>query len=172
MELSSVGRTASFDAYTQRQNIPARAESSQNGIQPDLNFSLGDTPPVQEAEKTGEAGRNGSCQTCANRKYQDGSDDPGVSYKTPTKIDAGSAASAVRAHEMEHVTREQFKAFQEGRKVVSQTVTMHSGICPECGKVYISGGTTRTVTKGQEAQLFQAGSLEQPESGRNLSVAV
>ena len=29
-------------------------------------------------------------------------------------------------------------------------------ICPECGKVYISGGTTRTTTReAQVAQLYQ-----------------
>ena len=31
--------------------------------------------------------------------------------------------------------------------MVSQSVTLHTDICPECGKVYISGGETRTVTK-------------------------
>ena len=34
----------------------------------------------------------------------------------------------------------------EGRAVISQTVTIHTGICPECGSVYVSGGTTRTTT--------------------------
>ena len=48
---------------------------------------------------------------------------------------------------MEHVTREQAKARREDRKVVSQSVTYHTAICPECGKTYVSGGTTRTVTK-------------------------
>ena len=47
---------------------------------------------------------------------------------------------------MEHVVREQAKAKGDDRKVVSQSVTLHNGICPECGKVYVSGGTTRTVT--------------------------
>ena len=48
---------------------------------------------------------------------------------------------------MEHVFHEQSKAEREDRKVVSQSVTLHTDICPECGKVYVSGGTTRTVTK-------------------------
>ena len=47
---------------------------------------------------------------------------------------------------MEHVVREQAKAQREGRAVISQTVTIHTGICPECGSVYVSGGTTRTTT--------------------------
>lgn len=93
-----------------------------------------------------EAAEEGRCQTCEERKYQDGSDDAGVSFKTPTRIDPSQVASAVRGHEMEHVYREQAKAEREDRKVVSQTVTLHTAICPECGKVYISGGTTRTAT--------------------------
>ena len=87
------------------------------------------------------------CQTCKERKYQDGSDDPGVSFKTPTNVAPEQAAAAVRGHEQEHVVREQAKALREDRKVVSQSVTLHTDICPECGDVYISGGTTRTTTK-------------------------
>ncbi len=90
--------------------------------------------------------QEGECKTCKERKYQDGSDDAGVSYKSPTHIAPEEAASAVRGHEMEHVVREQAKAKGDDRKVVSQSVTLHNGICPECGKVYVSGGTTRTVT--------------------------
>ncbi len=103
--------------------------------------------PAQGAESAQKALEEGECQTCEERKYQDGSDDMGVSYQTPTNIKPEQAASAVRGHEMEHVYREQAKAGREGRKVVSQSVTMHTGICPECGKAYVSGGTTRTVTK-------------------------
>ena len=54
------------------------------------------------------------------------------------------------------MVREQAKAKREGREVVSQSVTLHTDICPECGKVYISGGTTRTTTReAQVAQLYQ-----------------
>ncbi|MEZ3435881.1 MAG: hypothetical protein K1W34_14935 [Lachnospiraceae bacterium] len=88
----------------------------------------------------------GECQTCKERKYQDGSDDAGVSYKTPTHISPEQAASAVRGHEMEHVVREQAKAKNSDREVVSQSVTLHNEICPECGRVFVSGGVTRTVT--------------------------
>lgn len=94
-----------------------------------------------------KASEEGHCETCEKRKYQDGSDDPSVSFQTPTRIDPDTAAAAVRGHEMEHVFHEQSKAEREDRKVVSQSVTLHTDICPECGKVYVSGGTTRTVTK-------------------------
>lgn len=96
------------------------------------------------------------CQTCKNRKYQDGSDDPGVSFKTATNVAPEQAAAAVRGHEQEHVVREQAKARREDRHVVSQSVSIQTAICPECGDVYVSGGTTRTATKANPAQ-------EQPE---------
>ena len=107
------------------------------------------------AEGAQRAAEEGRCQTCEERKYQDGSDDSSVSYQTPTHIDPDAAPAAVRGHEMEHVSHEQAKAQQEGRKVVSQTVTMHTDICPECGRVYVSGGTTQTVTKADSQQRAQ-----------------
>ena len=114
-----------------------------------------DGKPAQGAESAQEALEEGECQTCEERKYQDGSDDMGVSFQTPTNIKPEQAASAVRGHEMEHVYREQAKADREGRKVVSQSVTMHTEICPECGKSYVSGGTTRTVTKADTDNAAQ-----------------
>lgn len=117
------------------------------------------TQGVQTGKSAQEVMEEGECQTCKERKYQDGSDDPGVSYKTPTQIAPEQAASAVRSHEQEHVVRERAKAQREDREVVSQSVTLHTGICPECGKTYISGGTTQTTTKGENnnniAALFQ-----------------
>lgn len=118
----------------------------------------GDVRTKQEMPRVKE------CQTCKNRKYQDGSDDPGVSFKTPSTIDPDSAASVVRGHEQEHVTREQAKADREGRKVVSQSVTLHTAVCPECGRIYISGGTTRTVTASASEEQQQP-SEEQTQGG-------
>lgn len=71
------------------------------------------------------------CQTCAERRYVDGSDDPSVSFKTPTQIDPEQSAAMVMSHELEHVANEQANAEQEGREVVSQSVKLHSAICPE-----------------------------------------
>lgn len=98
------------------------------------------------AESVQETSGEAECKTCKERKYQDGSDDPGVSFKSPTHIAPDQSASAVRGHEMEHVVRERAKAQSEGRRVVSQSVTMQTGICPECGRVYTAGGVTRTTT--------------------------
>lgn len=87
------------------------------------------------------------CKTCQNRKYVDGSDDPGVSFKTPTHVSVESSGAAVMAHEQEHVSREGAKAQAEGRKVVSQSVQIFTAVCPECGRKYTSGGRTITTTK-------------------------
>jgi hypothetical protein len=56
------------------------------------------------------------------------------------------AAAAVAAHEQEHVRNEQAKAYREDREIVSQTVTLTYDDCPECGRHYVSGGTTRTTS--------------------------
>lgn len=109
--------------------------------------------PAENTEKGGKVAsfqdgfKKNSCQTCNERKYQDGSNDPSVSFKTPTKVPSYAAAAAVRGHEAEHVSHEQNKAKLENRRIISQSVQIHTGICPECGRIYISGGTTRTVSK-------------------------
>lgn len=89
------------------------------------------------------------CATCAERSYVDGSDDPGVSFKTPTKVDPDIAQSVVMSHEMEHVSNEQADAKAEDREVVSQSVSLSTALCPECGRSYVSGGKTKTVTKSK-----------------------
>lgn len=132
-------------------------------------------PGSQKAEKDGGKGQfqREDCETCKNRKYQDGSDDPGVSFKTATKISPDEAASAVKSHEMEHVFRERGKAQREGREVVSQSVVIHTGICPECGRVYVSGGTTTTTTRKADentAKLFDVG--KEPEGAGRLDGAI
>lgn len=109
----------------------------------------------EEAKSPQEIMEEAECQTCKNRKYQDGSDDPGVSFKTAAHVAPEQAAAAVRGHEQEHVVREQAKAQREDRKVVSQSVTIHTAICPECGDVYVSGGTTRTATKANPGEELQ-----------------
>lgn len=119
--------------------------------------------PKQEIESAQEIMEEGECQTCAERKYQDGSDDMGVSFQTPAHIAPEAAAATVCGHEMEHVARNQAKAAREDKEIVSQSVTLHTAICPECGKVYISGGTTRTTTA--EKQDFG----NEPRLGENFS---
>ena len=125
--------------------------------QEDLEAEIAMSKSAQEVMAEAE------CQTCKERKYQDGSDDPGVSFKTPTNVAPELAASAVRGHEQEHVVRKQAEARREGPEVVFPTGTYHTAICPECGKVYVSGGTTRTSTRAAQ---------EQPGAGTEMEVRV
>lgn len=128
----------------------------QESLPPQLEMAQG-KQELQEAKSPQQVMEEAECQTCKERKYQDQSDDPGVSYQTPTNIAPEQAAAAVRGHEQEHVVREQAAAQREDREVVSQSVTLHTAICPECGRVYVSGGTTRTATRSAEdlSRLFQ-----------------
>ena len=87
-----------------------------------------------------------ACQTCKNRKYQDGSDE-NVSFKSATHISPQAAAGAVRAHEGEHVANAYTKAAKDNGTVVRASVSIHTAVCPECGRTYVSGGTTSTAIK-------------------------
>lgn len=109
-------------------------------------------------EKLKDKEDNGECQTCKNRKYQDESDDPGVSFKSASKIAKGAVGAAVRGHEQEHVVRERAKAERGGREVVSQSVVIKTAICPECGESYVAGGETTTVTR---AKVDPTGNIEE-----------
>lgn len=113
---------------------------------------------------------DGRCETCENRKYQDGSNDPGVSFKTASKI-TGNAEGAVRAHEYEHVSRNQAKAEREGKEIVYQSVRIKHGTCPECGASYVSGGETVTVMRGKRDERFDVGMYDrEKEKGRLLDI--
>jgi hypothetical protein len=90
--------------------------------------------------------RSGECQTCARRKYQDKSDDASVSFQMPTSLSPAQAEVMVRVHEGEHVQHERAKAAREGKEVETR-VSIHYSICPECGRVYCSGGTTQVETR-------------------------
>jgi len=105
-----------------------------------------DTNMSVDSKKVDKTEPNYECQTCENRKYQDGSDE-NVSFKAATNIAPEAAASAVRGHEQEHVSNAYDKAERDNGKVISATVQIHTACCPECGKVYVSGGTTRTTIK-------------------------
>ena len=60
------------------------------------------------------------------------------------------ATFAVRAHEQEHVSNNASKAEAKGMKAHS-TVAIHTAVCPECGRIYVSGGTTTTTYSPKQA---------------------
>lgn len=108
-----------------------------------------------------KAGVNGikkpstECQTCKERKYQDGSDEM-VSFKSPTHISPQNAGVAVRAHEQEHVRNAYAKASKGNGKVLSANVAIHTATCPECGRSYVSGGLTTTkIQYSDESNPYQ-----------------
>ena len=86
------------------------------------------------------------CQTCKNRRYQDGSDEM-VSFKTGGHIDPGESYAKVMGHEKEHVANAIAEGNKKNKELVSTTVSLKTAICPECGRAYVAGGTTRTVMK-------------------------
>jgi len=138
-------------------NLPPPQRQAQSGssaavsldISPETwaAYAKSKTQPSSESQRALKVENPTECKTCQNRRYVDGSDDPSVSFQSPTRISPGQAAAAVSSHESEHVANEQVKAEEEGREVVSQTVTLKTSICPECKRVYVSGGETRTITR-------------------------
>ena len=99
-----------------------------------------------------------------------------VSFKTAQHVSPESAASAVRAHEQEHVSNAYKKAATDNGKVVSASVSIHTAVCPECGRTYVSGGTTHTQIKYfNEENPYQKGlkiADQAKYAGMNLDYAV
>jgi len=137
-----------FTFYSQAQ-LPGRHTPVSNQF---ADAAYGKTPEaVKNSDEAMKLPGLKECQTCSKRHYQDKSNDVGVSYKAPTYIAPENAAAAVAAHEQEHVRNEQINAARDGRLVISQSVRIFMDTCPECGRVYVSGGETRTVTAAQPA---------------------
>ena len=107
------------------------------------NWLKGENSKVEGEEEKDKHDLDYECETCANRKYQDGSDEM-VSFKSATHISPEAAATAVRAHEGEHVSNAYDKAEKNNGEVLRASVAIHTSICPECGRTYVSGGTTTT----------------------------
>ncbi len=103
-------------------------------------------PGESSVKQVGRQSSPAECQTCSERKYQDGSDEM-VSFKAATHISPSAANAAVRAHEQEHVSNAYKKAAVKGGQVLRASVRLKSDICPECGRTYVSGGETTTQIK-------------------------
>lgn len=103
-------------------------------------------PGESTEKKPGAKSSPAECETCKNRKYQDGSDEM-VSFKSATHISPEAAGAAVRSHEQEHVSNAYKDAAMNNGKVLRASVSIHTSVCPECGRSYVSGGTTSTQIK-------------------------
>ena len=115
------------------------AGSADGGQKVGVVKNPGESTKVSPGRKSSPA----ECQTCKERKYQDGSDE-NVSFKSAQHISPTEAGARVRAHEQEHVANAYSKAEEKGGKVINASVSIHTAICPECGRTYVSGGLTRT----------------------------
>ena len=134
----TVGAIGGYNTYIPYANPTAPV--SQTGRPEELH-------PQDKTTKVDKSSPNYECQTCANRKYQDGSNEADVSFKSASHVSPEAAASAVRSHEQMHVANAYQKAAKDNGKVISATVSIHTSICPECGRSYVSGGTTQTQIK-------------------------
>lgn len=95
------------------------------------------------------------CQTCKSRKYVDGSNEPNVSFKTPGNISPEESYAKVSSHEREHVSNAIAKGSKPGAKLISASVTLKMGVCPECGRTYVAGGVTNTQIKYSESNPYE-----------------
>lgn len=135
--------TGAYSNITPYQTKTGYADSSQDvhkAGKPVLN------PGADTTVSPGRKSSPAECETCKNRKYQDGSNEM-VSFKSAAHISPQASASRVRAHEQEHVNNAYNKAAKNNGKVLSASVTLKTAICPECGSSYVSGGTTATKIK-------------------------
>ncbi|MBE5831215.1 MAG: hypothetical protein E7306_05710 [Butyrivibrio sp.] len=118
----------------------ATGTAAAEGTKPILN-------PNESTQKApGKLSSPAECETCKNRKYQDGSDEM-VSFKSAQHISPNAAAARVRGHEAEHVSNAYKDAAQNNGKVLQASVSIKTAVCPECGRVYVSGGETATKIK-------------------------
>lgn len=113
----------------------------QNGYGQNSQTSIGhDSDKI----KSGRVSSPSECKTCKQRKYQDGSNEMDVSFKSASHISVSEAPSKVRAHEQEHVNNAYQKAEERGGKVLQASVSIKTAVCPECGTTYVAGGETST----------------------------
>ena len=143
----------------------ASQSSAQSQAAADPAAAVGKTGTSSQSDGVkAKSDPNYVCQTCKQRRYQDQSNDPSVSFQSPGYIAPGASAAVVMSHEMQHVSHEQVQAGQEDRRVVSQSVILHYAVCPECHRSYVSGGETKTVTasvsRSNSAAVSGTGSMQ------------
>lgn len=124
--------------------------------------------------RTGKAEKKGECRTCKERKYVDGSDEGNVSFKAPGHIAPEASAGVVMSHEKEHVANAKREGNKPGNKLISATVSLKTAICPECGRSYVAGGTTRTLIKYGDSEYDKNKKAADLDAvlGANVDVAV
>ncbi len=129
---------------------------------------------ANEQKRTGKTESKGECQTCKERKYVDGSDEGNVSFKAPGHIAPEASAGVVMSHEKEHVANAKREGNKPGNELISATVSLKTAICPECGRSYVAGGTTRTLIKYGDSDYDKNKKAADLDAllGANVDVAV
>lgn len=135
----------SANQFHKEWNYPVSVLSNSNTASAADTVS-GDAVSVS-GNRTEKAVPKGECQTCAKRNYVDGSDEGNVSFKAPGHIAPEASAGTVMSHEREHVANATREGSKPGNELISATVSLKTAICPECGRSYVAGGTTRTLIK-------------------------
>jgi len=141
-------------AYGQQEGSRAGAVNPSGSVRPGNPLENGSTDNT--TVKPGYKSSPAECKTCRERKYQDGSNETDVSFKAPGHIAPEASASTVMAHERMHVANAYQSASQKNGHVVSCSVSLHTSVCPECGRSYVSGGTTSTqISYPNESNPYQ-----------------
>ncbi|MCQ2505639.1 MAG: hypothetical protein MJ113_00490 [Lachnospiraceae bacterium] len=152
MTIGGYGSSYYVSPYMTGATLGATKTALTNGLNPSnqvnpvgrVNGVL-DVANVRTAKAVGtEMKAKKECQTCKERKYVDKSNEGNVSFKSATHISPESAAGAVMRHENEHVANAVKEGNEDGKKLISATVSLKMAICPECGRSYIAGGVTKT----------------------------
>ena len=147
--MNGISFSVGLMGYGDYNNSISFGSGSSFGASVGANGGVGSTEHTGETGDAIKAGHRSSpkdCKTCKERKYQDGSDE-NVSFKAASHISPQAAGSVVRGHEQEHVSNAYSSAAQKGGHVINASVSIHTAVCPECGRTYVSGGTTDTLIK-------------------------
>ena len=171
--MSMIGGIGGYGAYTAAygMGMPSTSATSQAEEASKAILNPGESTKANPGKKVSPA----ECETCKNRKYQDGSDEM-VSFKTAQHISPQSAASRVRGHEAEHVSNAYKDAAMNNGKVLQASVSIKTAVCPECGRTYVSGGETCTkiAYSNEDNPYTKARKAENQQGllGANVDLAV
>lgn len=127
-------------------NITGLSGYDTRGVSGTDTSAIQKNPGKSVVKNPGRKSSPAECETCKNRKYQDGSDEM-VSFKSAAHISPAASGSVVRAHEQEHVSNAYKDASMNNGRVLQASVSLRTAVCPECGRSYVAGGTTSTQIK-------------------------
>lgn len=167
---------SAYGGYGSLMNVGSYGAGLTNAGSAGMSAPIGDSGHISEAqEKALKCSGRMECETCAERKYQDGSNENDVSFKAPGHISPQASAATVSAHERQHVANAYESAGKDNGKVIQASVTLKTATCPECGRSYVAGGVTNTMIKYNKDNYSQnAKSLDAASGavGGNVDYAV